>query len=97
MIQLYQAEWCPFSSLVRERCTELGVAFVARQVPVRHPDRTELLRVTGGDEIPAMVLDDGTVLTGSDTLLAWLDANFDEVPDAALHRRQYALEGPGAR
>ena len=32
MIILYQAEWCPYSSKVRERLTELGVDFVARQV-----------------------------------------------------------------
>jgi glutathione S-transferase len=97
MIELYQAEWCPFSSLVRERMTELGVPFVARPVPVRHPDREELRRVTGQEEIPAMVLDDGTTLAGHETLLAYLDEHFDEVPDAALHRRQYELEGPGAR
>ena len=30
MLTLYQAEWCPFSSAVREILTELGLDFVAR-------------------------------------------------------------------
>ena len=29
MLTLYQAEWCPFSSAVREVLTELGIDFVA--------------------------------------------------------------------
>ena len=32
MIELYQAEWCPFSAAVRERMTELRLEFVAHQV-----------------------------------------------------------------
>jgi len=41
VITLYQAEWCPFSSSVRERLTELGVDFVARQVQPKEDERTE--------------------------------------------------------
>jgi glutathione S-transferase len=97
MIELYQAEWCPFSSLVRERLTEVGEPFVARQVPVRHPERTELLRVTGSDEIPALVLDDGTTISGTERIIAHIDAHYENRPDASLHRSQYEREGPGAR
>ena len=32
MLTLYQTEWCPFSSAVREVLTELGLSFVVRQV-----------------------------------------------------------------
>ena len=39
MYVLYQAEWCPYSSYVREQLTERGVAFVARQVPAAKPAR----------------------------------------------------------
>ena len=38
-MELYQAEWCPYSSRVRQRFTELGVSFVARQVPADRADR----------------------------------------------------------
>ncbi len=27
MIQVFQAEWCPYSSMLRQRLTELGVDF----------------------------------------------------------------------
>src|SRR3954463_4157034 len=64
MIELYQAEWCPYSSRVRQRFTELGVSFVARPVPAERIDREEMRRKTGTDEIPALLLEDGTAITG---------------------------------
>jgi glutathione S-transferase len=88
MIELYQAEWCPYSHRVRQRLTELGVSFVARQVPAEQADREELRRKTGSDEIPAL-LDDGRAVTGdADTLLTYLDERFTERADAEEHRRQ---------
>ncbi len=44
MLELWQAEWCPASSRVRERLTELGVDYVVRQVPVEKAERTALMR-----------------------------------------------------
>jgi glutathione S-transferase len=91
MIELYQAEWCPYSSRVRQRLTELGVAFVARQVPAEQADRDELRRRTGSDEIPALV-DDGEVIVGdADELIAYLDRTHSEPSGAAEHRRQAEL------
>src|SRR4051794_21761741 len=75
MIELYQAEWCPYSSRVRQRFTELGVAFVARQVPAGRADREEMRRQTGSDEIPPLLLEGGTPVTrGAQDLLAHPDA-----------------------
>jgi len=91
MIELYQAEWCPYSSRVRQRLTELGVSFVARQVPADPADREELRRRTGSDEIPALV-DDGEVVGGdADALIAYLDRTCSEGTDADEHRRQAEL------
>jgi glutaredoxin len=39
MLTLYQAEWCPYSSRVRQRFTELGVTFAAVPVPAERADR----------------------------------------------------------
>lgn len=64
MIQLYQAEWCPFSSTVRQRLTELGVDYVIRQVAPFEPDRSALREATGIDTIPVVVFDDGTIVGG---------------------------------
>jgi glutathione S-transferase len=88
-MELYQAEWCPYSSRVRQRFTELGVSFVARQVPAERADREEMRRKTGTDEIPALLLDDGTAVTGdADEIIAYLDEHFSERADADAHREQ---------
>jgi len=93
-IELFQTEWCPHSARVRQRLTELGVSFVARPVPADRGDREELRRRAGTDEIPVLVLDDGTVLTGdADALIAELDARFSEREDAPVHREQAASHG----
>jgi glutathione S-transferase len=89
MDELYQAEWCPHSQRVRERLTELGVSFIARQVPAEPADREELRRKTGSDEIPALVLEDGTVINESDVeIIAHLDRRFSERADAERHRER---------
>jgi glutathione S-transferase len=91
MDELYQAEWCPFSRRVRQRFTELGVSFIARQVPADPGDREELRRKTGSDEIPALLLEDGTAISGdTDRIIAHLDARYNERVDAAAHREQAA-------
>jgi glutaredoxin 3 len=90
-MELYQAEWCPYSSRVRQRFTELGVSFVARQVPADRADREEMRRKTGTDEIPALLLDDGTAVTGdADAIIAYLDEHFSERADADEHRAHAA-------
>ena len=66
MINLYQAEWCPYSTAVRQRLTELGVDFVARQVAPDPEQRTEV------GEIPTLVADDGTRHEGTDAVFAFL-------------------------
>lgn len=87
MYELYQAEWCPYSRRVRQRFTELGVSFIARQVPAERADREELRRTTGGDEIPALLLEDGTVINeDADAIIAYLDARYSERADAGRHR-----------
>jgi glutaredoxin 3 len=99
MITLYQAEWCPFSSRVRQRFTELGVTFAAVPVPAERIDREEMRRKVGTDEIPALLLEDGTAITGdADELIAWLNEHYAERADADEHRRQ-AVEhdAPSAR
>ncbi len=91
MIQLYQAEWCPFSSIVRERLTELGVDYTIRQVAPYPPDRDALKEATGVDTIPVVVFDDGTVV-GGDTgdILEALNERFTPWEHEAGHQEQHA-------
>src|SRR5207248_2647017 len=84
-VELYQAEWCPHSHRVRQRLTELGVDFVARQVPADPDERKELERAAGTNEIPVLVLEDGFPVCGDDQILEYLD-RFAEREDAERHR-----------
>ena len=84
-MELYQAEWCPHSHRVRQRLTELGVDFTARQVAADPEERKELERISGTTEIPVLVLDDGSSVCGDDQILEYLD-RFGEREDAEAHR-----------
>lgn len=89
MLQLFQAEWCPYSAMVRERLTELGVDYVTRQVEPHPPERAKLVEVTGQDSIPAVVLEDGTVLAGETAqILDALTDRFDAWEWEAGHAEQ---------
>jgi len=88
VLTLYQAEWCPFSSAVRELLTELGLDFVARQVPAWPEDREELRRETGNATIPVLVTDDGHVLRGTEAIFPYL-ATLEPWTEAEEHRQRY--------
>lgn len=83
MITLWQAEWCPYSSAVRERLTELGIDFVARQVEPQEEQRTQV------DEIPTLELENGTRLSGTEPIFAYL-AGLQPWQWEREHRERYA-------
>jgi glutathione S-transferase len=83
-VELYQAEWCPHSHKVRQRLTELGLDFWARQVPAEPDEREEMKRSVGTEEIPVLVSEDGEPLCGEDDILKYLSC-FDARPDADAH------------
>ncbi len=84
-LELWQTEWCPASHRVRQRLTELGLTYTARQVPVEREARTELRVATGATEIPALRAGGHTVC-GSQAILAYLDEHYTEPPEAAEQR-----------
>jgi glutathione S-transferase len=86
LLELYQTEWCPASRRVRQRLTELDVTYVSRQVPVEREERLELLRRAGTDSIPALMGEDGEVLVGEESILAYLEERFPEPDGAEAHR-----------
>jgi glutaredoxin len=86
-MELYQAEWCPHSHKVRQRLTELGLDFTARQVAADPDDRDALERATGKRSIPLLVTDDGGILDGEEEILPFLE-RFSDRPDAEAHREK---------
>jgi predicted GNAT family acetyltransferase/glutaredoxin len=88
-LTLYQAEWCPLSSAVREVLTELGIDFVTRQVEPWPNERQELSSVAGTDRIPVLQVEDGTFYRGTREIFAHLHER-DPWRFAAAHRRRFA-------
>jgi glutaredoxin len=87
MLELYQAEWCPDSHKVRQRLTELGVPFIARQVAPEADDRDQMRAATGSDTIPVLILEDGIVLAlDAEKIVGELDRLYTEPDHAAAHR-----------
>jgi predicted GNAT family acetyltransferase/glutaredoxin len=89
MLTLYQAEWCPFSSAVREVLTELGLDVVARQVEPWPNDRAALQQAAGTNQIPVLQDDDGAFHRGTREIFAYLRRR-DPWAFAAAHRRRFA-------
>jgi predicted GNAT family acetyltransferase/glutaredoxin len=85
---LYQAEWCPFSSAVREALTELGVAFTARPVEPWPEQRHELRDLAGTDQIPVLQAEDGQLYRGTRAIFAHLREQ-DGWEHAAGHRGRF--------
>jgi predicted GNAT family acetyltransferase/glutaredoxin len=88
-LTLYQTEWCPFSSAVREVLTELGLDFVARQVEPWPEERKALQAVAGTDQIPVLETEDGRLYRGTREIFAHLRGR-ESGRFAAGHRRRFA-------
>jgi uncharacterized protein len=89
MLTLYQTEWCPFSSAVREVLTELGADFVARQVEPWPEERGELRAVARTDQTPVLQTEDGHFYRGTREIFAHLRER-DPWQFAGAHRRRFA-------
>jgi len=90
-MELYQAEWCPHSHRVRQRLTELGLDFVARQVPPEPEQRAAMRTAVGADSIPLLV-DGGRIVHGDDAILAYLGRTYPEPAGAGRHRAKARAE-----
>jgi predicted GNAT family acetyltransferase/glutaredoxin len=87
-LTLYQAEWCPFSSAVRELLTELELPFVAIPVEPWPEERQSLRERAGTDQIPVLETADGELHRGTRAIFAYLAAQ----PGSAHgrdHRRRF--------
>ncbi len=87
MLELFQTEWCRGSQRVRQRLTELGIDFVARQVPEDPAERTALEEVAGVRTVPVLLFEDGFVLDGTERILDYL-GNLPYRTDATAHHEK---------
>jgi glutathione S-transferase len=83
MLELYQAEDCPYSAKVRETMQELGVSYVVHNPrshdgEVKNEQTYDRLRTVGGeDQIPCLV-DSGrrAVVYESDDIVEYLRTHY---------------------
>ena len=90
-LDLWQTEWCPASHRVRQRLTELGLNYIAHQVPVDSSERTELVAATGQRTIPVLVTADGEIVRDEAAIMSYLDTHYFEPPDAITQRQKAAM------
>jgi predicted GNAT family acetyltransferase/glutaredoxin len=88
MLTLYQAEWCPYSSAVREVLTELGLDFVARQVEPEPEQRERLRALAGVDTIPVLETEDGEIFRGTREIFRYLETR-EPWQYADAHRQRF--------
>lgn len=88
MLTLHQAEWCPFSSAVREILTELGLDFVSRQAEPWPEQRDGLRTLAGSDQIPTLETEDGRFFHGTRAIFGYL-AELEPWEHSAAHRQRF--------
>ena len=94
MLTLYQAEWCPYSSRIRQALTEYGVDFVAKQVAAERRDRDGMRADVGSDGIPLLVLEDGTQIDDWQAALSHIREHYERRADADRHREKWFEDTP---
>jgi len=93
VLELWQAEWCPYSHRVRLRLTELRLDWLAHTIPLDKTERDAMEDATGLRSIPTLV-DGDAVVHGADEIIAYLDERHPAPPDAGRHRAQMRAEWP---
>lgn len=83
MLELYQAEGCPYSERVREALTDLGVSYVAHNPRTHGGDvrneqtHRELTELGGQDQIPFLVdANRGVTLYESDDIVEYVEEHY---------------------
>jgi glutaredoxin 3 len=94
VLQLYQAEWCPYSHRVRERLTELNLDFVARQVEPKRDQRAAMREAVGSDAIPVLLTEENEAIVGDDDILEFLDRRYGRGAWATGHQDQEQRHPP---
>jgi len=76
LLELHQFEGCPFCSKVREKMTELGIDFIARQVKPNGA-REKVRELTGETQVPVLVDPNrDVVMNESDDIVDYLDEHY---------------------
>ena len=72
---LYNAEWCWYCQRVRKKLDELGLDYDVVEVPIRHSERKDVMRISGQSSVPVLV-DGDTVLDDDDVIIPYLEQTY---------------------
>jgi glutathione S-transferase len=75
-MRLYQTEWCPYCRRVRMKLTELGITYLAVNVPREKALRADLMAVSGQPGIPTLVDRDVIIADDDEAIIAYLEARY---------------------
>jgi glutathione S-transferase len=75
---LYELPGCPFCTKVKNKLSELGLAYESREVPRSHAARTEVEEVSGQTGVPVLVDESHGVdgMPESDDIVAYLEETY---------------------
>ena len=71
-IVLYQTEWCPYCTRVRDGLDRLGLAYDIVNVPDRPGDRTAMREIFGVTGVPSLLDGDVKIADDDEAILAHL-------------------------
>ena len=75
LLEVYQFEGCSFCGKVRQKMTELGLDFIARQVDPN--DRSRVEEVSGQENVPVLVdPNTDTTMPESDDIVEYLEEHY---------------------
>jgi glutathione S-transferase len=84
VLELYQFESCPYCRTVRQKLSDLGLDYIARNAPPGRPDKDKVLIAISGDrKVPFLVDPDaGVYLSGDRAIVAWLEERYGREEEA---------------
>ncbi|PSG99540.1 MAG: glutaredoxin [Nanohaloarchaea archaeon SW_7_43_1] len=75
MLEVYQFEGCPYCSKVRQKLTDLGIDYIARQADPN--DRSRVEEVSGQTNVPVLVdPNTDTIMPESDDIVDHLEEHY---------------------
>jgi len=89
-IKLYQLDHCPYCQAVRKKLESLNLAAWVVPVPAKQENREDLFAVSGQRSVPVLV-DGQNVLTGSESILNYLDDTYGDGKRIAPLSNNYGI------
>ena len=77
-VELYTLPGCPYCAKVERKLGELGLEYVAHEVPAPHAERTEVRALSGQTQVPVLTDEDHGVdaMPESDDIVAFLEETY---------------------